>query len=92
MNGTSPLADLISYLPYLVVAFFAYQIGKSNGQSEGHQSARNQADQNLQAEYNKIQEKLSEAQTTIKGYKQTVVEQQSQIAQLHAYIDKLENS
>ena len=54
MNGTSPLADLIPYILYLVVAFIAYQIGKSKGQSQGSQSAWDQADQNLQAEYNKI--------------------------------------
>jgi uncharacterized protein YlxW (UPF0749 family) len=92
MNGTSPLTDLIPYIPYLIVAIIAYQIGKSNGQSEGHQSAWNQADQNLQAEYNKIQEKLGEAQNTIKGYKQTVSEQQGMIEQLNDYINKLENS
>ena len=92
MNGTSPLADLNPYIPYMVVAFIAYQFGKSNGQSEGRQSAWNQADQNLQVEYNKIQEKLSEAQTTIKGYKQTVIEPQNNIDQLNAYIDKLKNS
>ena len=40
----------------------------------------------------KEQEKLSEAQTTIKGYKQTVIEQQNNIDQLNAYIDKLKNS